>query len=201
MFATIRLAAVTVAAGLAAGSAVAQEASPARAPAGNQAPAAEKPSWPIVPPPTIDGVDRAARRREAESEPPAPPLTAPPIPREARRPAFNDSMSGWGDPSHRWSRTDLYENPEDSFGYRNPGGVGRFSEYYPPGDQFQNPTRGRRQAATYGIGMPTRSEQLASYNAGTARYNALQRHIDRYGSPRIGWGWGFGFGAGAGLPF
>ena len=200
MFATIRVAVVTVAAGLVLAPVGARAQAPA-APAGNQASAASKPTWPIAPPPTTDGVDQAARRREAEATRNAPVPPPPPIPREAMRPAFSNPAPTWGDPGRRRSRTDPYDSPEDSFGYRNPGGVGRMNEYYPPGDQFQSPGQRGRPAATHGLGATSRAEQLASYNAGTARYNAIQGHIDRYGSPRIGFGWGFGFGLGAGMPF
>jgi len=82
-------------------------------------------------------------------------------------------------------------------GFRNPGGVGRYAEYYPPGNQFQNPQQpgGQHVTARIGLGgVPDRAEQLAAYSAGTARYNALQTHIDRYGRPMNGFGLGFGLG-------
>lgn len=88
--------------------------------------------------------------------------------------------------------------PENA-GFRNPGNVGRNAEYYPPGNQFQNPQQAGSSHITARIGnggAPDRAEQLASYNAGTARYNALQTHIDRYGRPMRGFGFGFGFGGG-----
>jgi len=79
-------------------------------------------------------------------------------------------------------------------GFRNPGGVGRYSEYYPPGDRFQQNNDPVKVAKfDQGGGAPDRQEQIEAYNAGTARYNAIQRHIDRYGS-RMYFGFGFGMG-------
>lgn len=89
--------------------------------------------------------------------------------------------------------------PPRTYGFRNPGDVGRRSEYYPPGDRFQN-ERGSAPRVTARIGLggvPDRYEQLYSQSVGTAQYNALQMHIDRYGSPR----WGFGLWFGLGYPW
>jgi hypothetical protein len=79
-------------------------------------------------------------------------------------------------------------------GFRNPGNVGRVNEYYPPGDRFQGAAQPHITARIGLGGVPDRNEQLAAYNAGTARYNAIQTHIDRYGRPMMGFGMGFGFG-------
>lgn len=80
-------------------------------------------------------------------------------------------------------------------GFRNPGGVGRYKEYYPPGDRFQSGGEDPVKVAKFdqGGGAPDRQEQIEAYNAGTARYNAIQQHIDRYGS-RMYFGYGFGMG-------
>lgn len=81
-------------------------------------------------------------------------------------------------------------------GFRNPGGVGRRAEYYPPGDQFQVqvPTTAPHVTARIGLGgVPDRNEQLRSQSVGTAYYGMLQNHIDMYGSPRFGFGFGFGW--------
>jgi hypothetical protein len=77
-------------------------------------------------------------------------------------------------------------------GFRNPGDAGRTNSYYPADNQFQNPGHARA-GATYLGGIPDRNEQLAAYNAGTARYSAIQNHIDSYGRPSFGFGMGFGF--------
>lgn len=85
-----------------------------------------------------------------------------------------------------------YYNNDATAGFRNPGGVGRHAEYYPPGDQFQvqgDPTR----VARFGVGgYPSRSEQLAAQQVGISRYNSIQRHIDNYAMPRFGYGFGVG---------
>ncbi len=91
-----------------------------------------------------------------------------------------------------------YDRKPTTYGYRNPGGVGRVAEYYPPGNKFQNDSP-KHITAQIGLGgQPGRSEQLASQQVGIARYNSLQSHIDRYGHP-FGFGYGFGMGWGFGF--
>ncbi len=86
-----------------------------------------------------------------------------------------------------------YYHGESAAGFRDPESRGRFEEYYTPEDlktQGRDPT----QVATFdrSNGAPDRAEQIAAYNAGTQRYNAIQRHIDSYARPY----WGYGFGVG-----
>lgn len=89
---------------------------------------------------------------------------------------------------------------DETGGFRNPGGVGRYAEYYPPGNRFQeNNDPVTRAKFDQGGGAPNRQEQIEAYNAGTARYNAIQRHIDRYGSGRMYYGFGFGMGGFGGM--
>ena len=84
---------------------------------------------------------------------------------------------------------------DETGGFRNPGGVGRYAEYYPPGNRLQqNNDPVRRARFDQGGGAPDRQEQIQAYNAGTARYNAIQQHIDRYGAGRMYYGFGFGMG-------
>ncbi|MDG3003504.1 hypothetical protein [Paludisphaera mucosa] len=86
-----------------------------------------------------------------------------------------------------------YYHGEETAGFRNPGGRGRYAEYYPPGEHFQNaqdPVRAAKFAQ--GGGAPDRNEQIAAYNAGTQRYNSIQQSIDNYARPA--WGGGFGVG-------
>ena len=54
-------------------------------------------------------------------------------------------------------RTDPYPTGDDQWGYRNPGNVGRFKEYYPPGNRFQNDRRPgvRRRPVRPGAGTAT----------------------------------------------
>lgn len=96
-----------------------------------------------------------------------------------------------------WHEEFMPDRAPANAGFRNPGNVGRTAEYYPPGDQFQNPEAAGSRHITARIGnggVPDRAEQIAAFNAGTSRYNALQTHIDRYGRPMGGFGFGFGFG-------
>ena len=101
---------------------------------------------------------------------------------------------------HRaWHEEFMPDQAPQRAGFRNPGNVGRNAEYYPPGNQFQNPQQAGSRHITAQIGnggVPDRASQIAAYNAGTQRYNALQTHIDRYGRPMHGFGMGFGFGIG-----
>lgn len=81
-------------------------------------------------------------------------------------------------------------------GYRNPGGVGRYSEYYPAGDRFQNTeVRNPVPVATFngGSGVPTMEQQMAAQSLGVQKYNSIQQSIDRYAQPYYGFGFGFGF--------
>jgi hypothetical protein len=88
----------------------------------------------------------------------------------------------------------FYESDETA-GFRNPGGVGRFREYYPAGNQFQlgheqDPVRVAR--FDQGGGAPDRAEQLQAEALGIAKYNAIQGHIDNYARPYMGFGFGVG---------
>jgi hypothetical protein len=82
-------------------------------------------------------------------------------------------------------------------GFRNPGGIGRYAEYYPPGGHYQNEgaTRAPFPAATFDRGAPgtSRAEQMQAEALGVQRYNAIQGHIDNYARPYIGFGFG-GYG-------
>ncbi len=86
-----------------------------------------------------------------------------------------------------------YYNNDDTAGFRNPGGVGKFAEYYPPGNQFQvqgDPVR----VAQFGVGgaYPSRGEQMEAQRIGISRYNSIQNHIDNYAMPHYGYGFGVG---------
>ena len=85
-----------------------------------------------------------------------------------------------------------YYHGDQSAGYRNPGHQGRYLEYYPPGNQFQenkDPVRPARFDTSFG----NRSEQLASQQVGISRYNSIQGHIDNYARPMMGVGFFGGF--------
>lgn len=89
-----------------------------------------------------------------------------------------------------------YYTSDQSGGFRNPGGVGRYSEYYPPGDRFQaggggvDPVR----VATFDRGGgPTLADQRAAQQIGIQRDAVLQRHMDNFARPFFGYGYGVGF--------
>jgi hypothetical protein len=90
-----------------------------------------------------------------------------------------------------------------TYGFRNPGGVGRYPEYYPPGDRFQN-EGSPVHVAQFGnvAGVPNRTQQLQAQQVGIQRNNALQQQMNALGAPLAGFGWGLGaFGAFGGFGF
>lgn len=89
-----------------------------------------------------------------------------------------------------------YYYNDETAGFRNPGGLGRYREYYPPRDRFQNqgaavdPVR----VATFDQGGgPTLADQRAAQQIGIQRENAIQQHIDSYARPYFGYGYGVGY--------
>jgi hypothetical protein len=87
-----------------------------------------------------------------------------------------------------------YYNYDQTAGYRNPGGVGRYAEYYPPGNQFQVEQDPVRVAGfDRGGATPNWDQQRAAQQVGIARYNSIQQSIDRYAAPRYGVGYFGGF--------
>ncbi|APW63345.1 hypothetical protein [Paludisphaera borealis] len=86
-----------------------------------------------------------------------------------------------------------YYHGDETAGFRNPSGAGRYAEYYPAGDRFQvenDPVRTAR--FDQGGGAPDRSEQLAAEQIGIQRGNSIQGHIDNYARPAFGYGFGVG---------
>ncbi|WP_406695751.1 hypothetical protein V5E97_32595 [Singulisphaera sp. Ch08] len=86
-----------------------------------------------------------------------------------------------------------YYTNDRSAGFRNPGGVGRFSEYYPPGGQFQvNPSVDPVRVASFDRGGgPTLADQRAAQQIGIQRDSVMQRQINNFGG--FGYGYGVGF--------
>ena len=137
-----------------------------------------------------------------------PPATSPPAPArnsQATAPASRTTRSALAPTQSAPRRRSIvhhYPYPYPNYyasdqraGFRNPGGVGRYSEYYPPGDRFQNdgavdPVR----VATFDRGGgPTLADQRAAQQIGIQRENAIQQHIDNYARPYFGYGYGVGF--------
>lgn len=93
-------------------------------------------------------------------------------------------------------------DPDAEYGFRNPGGVGRVKEFYPPGNTFE---RGRDpvRVASFdnGPSATSRQSQMAAQMVGNATTSTLNTHIDNYSRPlRFGFGYGFG-GYGAIYPY
>ena len=85
-----------------------------------------------------------------------------------------------------------YYHGDQTAGFRNPGGVGRYIEYYPPGDKFQE-NNDPVQAARFDTGFGNRSEQIQAQQVGIQRENAIMNNIDRMAAPRLGVGYFGGF--------
>jgi len=115
----------------------------------------------------------------------------------ARRPyvpyhsSYDDYDSGPG----REYRT--YPN----YGYRNPGGVGRRAEFYPPGNHFQNEGVTLSPGQFGNGGLPSRADQLDAVRTGIQHDRMLNSQMGTYGAPLGGFGLGYGLGFGFGLPF
>ncbi|HEU5117462.1 MAG TPA: hypothetical protein VFT74_12530 [Isosphaeraceae bacterium] len=174
--------------------------------------AQDAPSTGSVPDQATITEDYQALETPAATRLPAPPRPAPPAAAPASEPRtpsgdsaadLNQSWRNFQVP-RRISRTSpnsysygygSYPEGESTWGYRNPGGVGRTAEYYPPDDQFQNGGPHNYVAQfDQGPAATQRGAQFQAESLGIAKYNAIQGHIDRYGMPRIGFGWGLGFG-------
>jgi len=85
-----------------------------------------------------------------------------------------------------------YYHGDQTAGFRNPGGVGRYIEYYPPGDKFQE-NNDPVQAARFDTGFGNRSEQMQAQQVGVQRENAIMNNIDQMAAPRLGIGYFGGF--------
>ena len=86
-----------------------------------------------------------------------------------------------------------YYHNDDTAGFRNPGGVGRHAEYYPPGDQFQtqgDPVR----VARFGVGRLPQPVGTARGPAG--RHLSLQLDPGAHRSDGRCPDFGYGFGVG-----
>ncbi|WP_422926193.1 hypothetical protein [Singulisphaera sp. PoT] len=90
-----------------------------------------------------------------------------------------------------------YYHSDRNAGWRNPGGVGRYGDYYPAGDRFQandNVERDPVSPATFGNGgIPSRDEQLQAQQIGVQKDRVMQDHIDNYARPYYGYGFGVGY--------
>jgi hypothetical protein len=141
---------------------------------------------------------------EAQAPPgPAPGSTAAVRPTPAPAPASTARRIA-PTPAPSFRRSVVHHNPypypnyyenDQTAGFRNPGGTGRYREYYPPGNQFQlghevDPVRVAK--FDQGGGAPDRAEQLQAEALGIQKYNSIQGTIDNYARPYLGFGYGVG---------
>jgi len=96
----------------------------------------------------------------------------------------------------------MNQNPDGEYGYRNPGGLGRMQEFYPPGNTFESRGADPVRVAKFDNGndATSRSMQLQSQMVGNARTQTLNQQIDALARP-LGSGYGFGFGGFGGYPY
>ena len=81
--------------------------------------------------------------------------------------------------------------------FENPGGVGRYAEYYTPNTPTsQLDLHAIPQSRFDRGGGPDRASQIASFRAGQQRTANIQNNINAYGRPYGAYGAGFGFGFG-----
>jgi len=119
-------------------------------------------------------------------------LMSPPTYRRSVVHRYTYPPSATPEPTESRSASAYEQTDPKSAGYRNPGGVGRYLEYYPPGNEFQAERDPVRVAQFGGGGVPDRDAQRAAQEVGIQRSNSIQGHIDSYARP---YGYGFGFGA------
>jgi len=134
----------------------------------------------------------------------APPASSAPSNAVAFEKRLEQTQAQAQPPAPTYRRSIVHHNPypypnfyqnDATAGFRNPGGTGRYREYFPPGNQFQlNQERDPVQVARFdqGGGAPDRAEQLQAESVGIAKYNSIQQHIDNYARPLFGFGFGVG---------
>lgn len=152
---------------------------------------AQAPPAPSSPAPAAPRVTPAAPRQPAQAR-----AATSPRPASRRSVVHRYAYPPSETPARTESRSaSAYEQTDTrSAGYRNPGGVGRYLEYYPPGNEFQEERDPVRVARFGSGGVPDQADQRAAQQVGIQRYNSIQGHIDSYARP-YGFGYGFGFGA------
>ncbi|WP_435021407.1 hypothetical protein TA3x_002358 [Tundrisphaera sp. TA3] len=159
---------------------------------------AQSPAPTSTPPP--------APARTPAPDPGDPSSLFPPIPTDPSQPGYHAGahrtiLRHNPIPQRSSYRSSETQSQQGSARFSNPGGVGRYSEYYDqrtldaPADYHANPV-----AKFDSGGGPSRSEQIAAQQVGNQRARNIQDHIDAYGRP-IGFGYGIGFAGGMGYAF
>jgi hypothetical protein len=139
-----------------------------------------------------------AQAPPAAKQPPARPQAAPSRPaapaRKAVTPTQNRGVQRRSIVHHYPYPYPSYYNDDRSAGFRNPGGAGRYREYYPAGDRFQNEQeRDPVRVATFGTVGPTLADQRAARQIAVMEDSVMQQHIDNYARPYYGFGLGVGY--------
>ena len=159
---------------------------------------AQGPSGEVLPTPQAPPI------RDQADVPPPPPrpvvATANHAAEQARRSIAR------GNPSARRTLVALPSNPiarrdsQASLGrFENPGGVGRYSEYYTASTPTaQLDLHAMPQTRFDRGGGPDRAAQVAAFRAGQQRTSNIQNNINAYGRPYGAYGAGFGYGLGLG---
>jgi hypothetical protein len=136
----------------------------------------------------------------ASGQAPPPATSAPVTPEEAAAatPLTDPYMPAYSS-GHRFRpRTSTQPAPSDpdaEYGFRNPGGVGRVKEFYPPGNTFERgDDRVRTARFDNGPSATSRQSQMMAQYVGNERTRTFNSHIDAYARP-----FSFGFGYGLGL--
>lgn len=130
----------------------------------------------------------------------------PPIPTDPADPAYHAGahrtiLRHNPVPQRSASRANVSRTQSSSAGFSNPGGVGKYAEYYDQNTLAPNPDYHPAPVARFDSGGgPDRSEQIAAQQVGIQRSRSIQDHIDAYGRP-IGFGYGLGFAGGLGYAF
>ena len=160
----------------------------------------QSPSDPVHP--SSQATPKAA---SADLPPPLPlPISPEELARkaEAKRSIARPNSLPRRDPvsSPKGSAADDRRDPLDERGrYANPGGVGRYAEYYTANTPTSQYERQPRPAARIGNGgVPDRASQIAAFQAGQMRTRNIQNNINTYGRPYAAYGFGLGYGIGLG---
>jgi len=137
----------------------------------------------------------------------APPTAPEPRSQGDRTQADRGATSGASAPSQYRRRSIVHHYPhpypeyyhgDQSAGFRNPGGVGRYAEYYSgtageTAQQQAKPDPVHVARFDQGGGAPDRNEQLSARQIGVQRSNQIMNHIDKYARPNFGVGFFGGF--------
>jgi hypothetical protein len=159
-------------------------------------PPAANPPADLKPSATVASTTPALPKRQLSDTPPPLPTPAvlpdrPANNRPVAAPAQQNAAAGRAHPGAGNNGDPLSARGR----FANPGGVGRYSEYYTPfTPMYGYPGPSRSHVAVFGQGGgPTRADQIEAFRAGQYRAQNIQNNINAYGRP-LGFGYGIGIG-------